>query len=68
MTNTGDEAREVTVRLRDRGYLLTEKTVTVPAGETRDVQCTAGGLEAPAEVSITLNGQKIDRVHVVEET
>jgi hypothetical protein len=67
MSNTGERSREVTVRLRDRGYLITEKTATIPAGETRDVQLSSGGLAATKELAITLNGQKIDRLHVVNE-
>jgi hypothetical protein len=68
VTNTGEGSESVTVRLRDRGYLLADETAAVPAGGTRDVRCTSGGLEAPAEVSVTLNGQKIERVRVVDAT
>lgn len=67
LTNTGDSTREMTVRIRDRGYLITSKTVRVAADETREVQCTSSGLDAPAEVAITLNGKKIGRVQVIDQ-
>jgi hypothetical protein len=67
LSNTGDQARQLTARLRDRGYLLTSKTVTVAAGEARDIQLSSGGLAAPKELAITLDGQKIGRLHVLDE-
>jgi hypothetical protein len=67
LSNTADRTRQLTVRLRDRGYLITSNTVTIPAGETRDVQVSSGGLAATKELAITLDGQKIGRLHVVDE-
>jgi hypothetical protein len=65
--NTGTRSERVVVRLRNHGYLITNKTVTVPAGETRDIQLTSGGLSAPKELAITLNGQKVEPIHVMSE-
>jgi hypothetical protein len=67
ITNTAERAKELTVGIRDRGYLLTEQTVTVTAGETRDVRCSAGGIE-PTELAVTLDGKKIGRIRVLDET
>lgn len=64
LTNTGDGSTEVVLRLRTKEFELATETVTVGAGETREVQLHSGGIPDPAEVSITRNGQRIGTVRV----
>jgi hypothetical protein len=67
ITNTGDDPEEVVFRLRVSEFLLASETVVVPAGETRTVELTEGGLPDPNELAITRNGQKVGFVRVTDD-
>jgi hypothetical protein len=64
ITNNSDRSEEVALRFRVREHVLEDQSVSVAAGETREVTFTTGGIPNPAEVWILRNGQKIGRVRV----
>lgn len=66
ITNNGEEAHEVTVRLRIHDYLVNEATVTVPAGEDQEITFTEH-LPQVNDLEITRNGQKIASVRVADD-
>jgi hypothetical protein len=67
VTNDSASSADVELRFRVSEHVLETRNVSVPAGETRDVTVTAGGLPSSAEVWILRNGQKIGRVRVGQD-
>jgi hypothetical protein len=67
ITNDSDTSEEVELRLRVREHVLETRRVSVSAGETREVTVHSGYLTNPTEVWILCNGQKIGRLHVLQD-
>lgn len=67
ITNDSDSSEEVEFRFRVREHVLRTRNVTVESGEKRDIMLHAGGISNPEEVWIMRNGQKIGRLHVLQD-
>jgi hypothetical protein len=67
ITNDSDSSEDVVLRFRVREHVLATRRVSVSAGETREATLQSGGISNPEEVWILRNGQKIGRLHVLQD-
>lgn len=63
ISNNADTADDVVLGLRVREHLLTEETVTVPAGDEREITLTES-LNQTLELEVMRNEQKIGSVYL----
>lgn len=67
VTNKGDSTKDVTVAFRRGDSILTEESISISAGVEQAVTLTYSGQPVAGEIDIIRNGQKVDRVRILDD-